>query len=70
MPRWIHSRLRRAELYRKKSNYLLSPELWILERCLIKKKIFKTAPLNSAHEENEQVTGTDNRFCSESEIEI
>lgn len=46
----------------RESNYLLSLELWILERCLIKKKIFKTAPLNSAHEENEQVTGTDNRF--------
>lgn len=30
MPRWIHSRLRRAELYRKESNNLLSLELWIL----------------------------------------
>jgi hypothetical protein len=44
----------------------LSPELWILEECLIKKKIFKTASLNSAHAENEQVTGTDNGFCWES----
>lgn len=31
-----------------------------------KEEKFKTASLNSAHAENEQVTGTDNGFCWES----